>query len=78
MNRVVHLVQTDAVALERFDHMPGVTHHDPERERATGHAVNFVETGTFRVQTTGAWCEIGTDCLFVTTFEARGPLPGLS
>jgi AraC-like DNA-binding protein len=67
MNRVVHLVRTGAVALERFDHTPGVDHHDPERERAAGHAVNFLEAGSFHVRTTGAWQEIGTDTLFVTT-----------
>jgi AraC-like DNA-binding protein len=59
-------VQTDAVALERFDHLPAVAHHDPERERATGHRVNFVEAGSFRVRTTGAWQEIAGDSLFVT------------
>ncbi len=58
MNRVVQFVQTDAVTLRRFDHVPGVVHHDPERERATGHAVSFVEAGSFRVRTTGAWHEI--------------------
>jgi AraC-like DNA-binding protein len=67
MNRVVQLVRTGAVALERFDHIPGVVHHDPDRERATGHAVNFVETGSFRIRTTGDWREIATDRLFVTT-----------
>jgi AraC-like DNA-binding protein len=67
MNRVVHLVRTDAVALERFDHTSEVVHHDPERERATGHSVNFVETGSFRIRTTGDWSEVATDCLFVTT-----------
>jgi hypothetical protein len=30
MNRTVQLVRTDAVALERFDHAPGVAHHDPD------------------------------------------------
>jgi AraC family transcriptional regulator len=67
MNRVVQLIQTDAITLERFDHMPDLAHRDPERERATGHAVNFVEAGSFRLRTTGAWQEIGTDSLFVTT-----------
>lgn len=67
MNRVVQLVRTDAVTLQRFDHMPGVVHQDPERERAIGHAVSFVEAGSFRVRTTGAWHEIARDWLFVTT-----------
>ncbi len=67
MNRVVQLVHTDAVTLRRFDHMPDVAHRDPERERASGHTVNFVEAGSFRVRTTGAWHEITTHSLFVTT-----------
>ena len=67
MNRVVRLVRTDAVTLERFDHEPGVVHRDPERERAAGHAVNFVEAGSFRVRTSGAWREIATGSLFVTS-----------
>ena len=67
MNRVVQLVRTDALTLERFDHTPGVAHRDPERERADGYAVNFVETGSFRVRTKGAWHEVGADRLFVTT-----------
>jgi AraC family transcriptional regulator len=66
VNRVVRLIQTDAVGLERFDHEPGVVHHDPERERAAGHRVNFVEAGTFRVRTTGAWQRVSGDRLFVT------------
>jgi AraC-like DNA-binding protein len=66
MNRVVQVVRTDAVALERFDHVPGVPHRDPERERATGHRVSFVEAGTFRVHTTGAWRELSGTWLFVT------------
>lgn len=66
MNRVVQLIQTGAVALERFDHVPGVVHRDPERERAAGHRVNFVDAGAFRVRTTGAWHELSGDRLFVT------------
>ena len=65
MNREVQLVHTGAVALKRFDHAPGVAHRDPERERSSGHGVNFVETGSFRVRTTGSWRELGTDALFV-------------
>ena len=67
MNRVVQLVRTDAVVLERFDHLPGVAHRDPERERATRHAVNFVEAGAFRVRTIGPWRTLATDSLFVRT-----------
>lgn len=67
MNRVVPLVQTEAVTLKRFDHAPDVAHQDPERERAARHALSFVEAGSFRVRTTGAWHEVGRDSLFVTT-----------
>lgn len=67
VNRVVHLVRTGAIALERFDHMPGVAHRDPERECADGFAVSFPEAGSFRVRTTGAWREVDARCLFVTT-----------
>lgn len=66
MNRVVPFVQTAAVTLERFDHVPGVAHHDPERERASGHALSFVEAGSFRVRTRGAWRQIVADELFAT------------
>lgn len=66
MNRVATLVRTSAVTLERFDHPPGHAHCDPERETAAGHAVSFVETGTFRVQTTGAWRPIVAGELFLT------------
>jgi AraC family transcriptional regulator len=67
MNRVTQLLRTDAVALERFDHVPGVIHHDPDREHATGHRVNFVEAGSFRVRTTGPWHAVSSERLFVTT-----------
>jgi AraC-like DNA-binding protein len=67
MNRVVQLIGTPAVALERFDHLPGVAHQDPRRERAAGHTVNFVETGSFRVRTIGAWHRLAADRVFVTT-----------
>lgn len=66
MNRVVPVLRTAAVSLERFDHAPGETHLDPERELATGHAVNFVEAGTFRVRTNGAWHRLAADQIFVT------------
>lgn len=67
MNRVAELVRTDAIGLVRFDHWPGVVHQDPEREHAVGHAVSFVETGSFQVRTIGAWQALGVNSLFVTT-----------
>jgi AraC-like DNA-binding protein len=66
MNRIARLLDTEAVALERFDHVPDAPHDDPDRERAIRHSVNFVEAGSFRVRTTGAWQEVTADWLFVT------------
>lgn len=66
MNRVVPVLRTLAVSLERFDHAPGASHRDPDRELATGHAVNFVDAGTFRVRTRGAWHRLVADQIFVT------------
>jgi AraC family transcriptional regulator len=67
MNRVVRLLATEAIALERFDHEPGMPHRDPERECSTHYGVHFVEAGSFRLRTTDAWDEITDDSLFVTT-----------
>jgi AraC family transcriptional regulator len=67
MNRIARLLETEAFALERFDHLPDAAHDDPEREHAVRHSVNFVEAGSFRVRTTGAWTEVTADRLFVTT-----------
>ena len=66
MNRVVELVRTGAVAIERFDHTPGAPHRDPDRELTTAHGVNFIEAGSFQVRTTGPWVPVATDRLFVT------------
>jgi AraC family transcriptional regulator len=67
MNRVVRLLETDAVALERFDHVPGVAHRDPRREHAKTHAINLVEAGSFRVRTTGRWHTMTAGSVLVTT-----------
>lgn len=69
MNRELELVRAPAVVLRRCDHPPGVAHRDPERERATSHGVHFVESGQFRVRTTGAWRDLTTATLLVTTPE---------
>jgi AraC family transcriptional regulator len=66
VNRFVELVRAEAAIVRRFDHPPGVAHRDPERERAASHGINFIEAGSFRVRTTGAWREVGSDSLFVT------------
>lgn len=67
MNRVVPVMQTEAVALRRFDHVPCEVHRDPPRERAGEYAVNFVESGSFRLRTSKAWQEVSSRTLFVTT-----------
>ena len=67
MNRVIQLVRTEAVALDQFDHPADVSHRDPARECATGHHVNFLEAGSFRVRTTGMWQELDRRRLFVTS-----------
>jgi AraC-like DNA-binding protein len=67
MNRRVQLLETGAIALERFDHASGVAHHDPEREQATAHCVSFMEHGSFRMRTTAGWHEMSIDKVFVTT-----------
>ena len=66
VNRFVELVRAEAAVVRRFDHTPGVAHRDPERERAASHGINFVEAGSFRVRTTGAWREVAPNALFVT------------
>jgi AraC family transcriptional regulator len=66
MNRVVRVVATGAVAVERFDHPPGEAHRDPDCERADGHAINFVDAGSFRIRLGRQWQVITPDRLFVT------------
>ena len=65
---VVHAIgRTPAIALERFGHDPATPHRDPEREQATGHAINFVCSGSFRVRTGEIWRAVTPDRLFVTS-----------
>lgn len=66
MNLVHSIGRTPAIALERFGHDPLTPHRDPERERAEGHAVNFVCSGSFRVRIGQAWQTVTPDRLFVT------------
>jgi AraC-like DNA-binding protein len=67
VNRITQLVQTPAVSVERFDHVPGVAHRDPEREQATRHAISFVESGGFALRVAGRWHHLEPGHLFVTT-----------
>lgn len=67
MNRVTKLVRTPAIALERFEHDDRIAHRDPDAERATSHALNFVESGSFRVRVGGVWNDLTPRHMFVTT-----------
>jgi AraC family transcriptional regulator len=64
---VTPLVRTPAITVERFEHEPGVVHRDPEQERAAGHAVSFVETGSYRLRVAGAWRDVTPDHIFAAT-----------
>jgi AraC family transcriptional regulator len=67
VNRVAPVLRTSAIALERFDHAPGVAHRDPDWERARSHAVSFVD-GAFRLRLPGGpWTNVTSQHLLVTT-----------
>ena len=67
VNRVIPLVRTPALVLERFVHEPGIAHRDPDQECARGHAVSFVEVGSFRLRVGGRWRRLSSAGLFLTT-----------
>jgi AraC family transcriptional regulator len=67
LNLVHRVGHTPAIVLERFEHDRQTPHRDPERERAAGHAINFVCSDSFRVRTYGPWRVVTAGCLFVTT-----------
>lgn len=67
MNRVSRLLATPGIVLDRFDHAPGQSHHDPEYETADAYGVNFVESGTFHVQADKVSHRLTPGCVFVTT-----------
>src|SRR5687768_3813537 len=68
VNRVVTLLRTPAILIERFDHVPGVAHRDPETERARSHAVSFVDDGAFGLRIEGgAWRNMTARHVFVAT-----------
>ena len=71
MNRVDLVLRTPAVSLTSFDHPPGTTHDDPEREIAECDSINFVEDGAFTVRLEGErqrW-QLGPGSVYVA---ARG------
>jgi AraC family transcriptional regulator len=47
MMRTEFLHATQDVEIERYDHSPGVAHHDPKEEFVPGYFVSFVEQGSF-------------------------------
>ncbi len=47
MNRVIPILATPLVKLDRFDHPQGMEHHDPSEETADCHSVSYVERGSF-------------------------------
>ncbi|MCI0353503.1 MAG: hypothetical protein L0099_00475, partial [Acidobacteria bacterium] len=47
MNRVIPILATPLVTLDRFDHPQGMEHHDPTEETSDCHSVSFVERGGF-------------------------------
>jgi AraC-like DNA-binding protein len=67
VNRVTPLVRTPAIVLERFDHEPGIAHRDPEQECARGHAISFVEAGSFLLRAGGTWRRLSSARLFAAT-----------
>ncbi len=49
MNRVIPILSTPLVKVDRFDHPQGMEHehHDPSEETSERHSVSFVERGSF-------------------------------
>jgi len=65
VNRFATLLATPAVALQRFDHPPGLEHHDPEVEVAPCDSINFVEAGTFTVRVGRARWRFASGAIFL-------------
>jgi AraC-like DNA-binding protein len=64
--RVSVLYEDDDLTLARYDHPEGDVHADPDREEAEGHAVSFLERGSFHVhQGRDSW-RLSRGSLFVT------------
>jgi AraC-like DNA-binding protein len=66
VNLVHRLAATADVALERFEHAAGVPHRDPERERARGHGIHLVVSGSFRLRLDAGWQLLTPDRLYVS------------
>lgn len=66
MNRIALLLRTPDVTLSRFDHLPAMTHHDPDYEIAPHHSINFVDAGSFDVRTDDRQWQFGPGALLVT------------
>lgn len=64
--RVSVLFEDQDVALARYDHPEGDVHADPDREEAEGHAVSFIERGSFQVHRGRESWRLSRGALFVT------------
>jgi len=64
--RVSVLYEDGDVTLARYDHPEGEAHDDPAREEAEGHAVSFLERGSFHVHRGRDSWNLSRGSLFVT------------
>ena len=67
VNRLTRLVSTPLVTLDRFEHVAGVAHRDPDEELSTRYGVNFVESGSFRLSAERRRHQLVSESIFVTT-----------
>jgi AraC family transcriptional regulator len=49
VNRLANSLQSPNISVLRFDHQPGIIHHDPDEEVCRAYAINFVEAGSFHL-----------------------------
>jgi AraC-like DNA-binding protein len=66
MNRVATLVETEDLAISRFDHPPECVHEDPPEERADVYSISFVQQGSFELCIDGARTRLGPGAAFLT------------
>src|SRR5262245_2479918 len=64
--RVSTLFEDQDVTLARYDHPEGEVHTDPDLEEAEGHAVSFIERGSFQVHRGRESWRLSSGSLFVT------------
>lgn len=66
MNRWTRIYGGDGVTLGRFDHPCHEVHRDPAKETATSISLNFVESGSFRLEIGRDTWDLDTSRCFVT------------